>query len=136
VTGLAPLPDVEAVLIALFVQQYPEMRACSNLPADLAQQCPLLQVRRVTGAAHVHVHDQAIVDVHAYALTDEDSSQLARQAEVLLLNTRNTTFADANAVLGNVESVSRPAWRAYPNTTVVLYAATYSIKLRAARSTT
>jgi hypothetical protein len=134
--GIPTLPDVEVALVAWLATQLPEVRVCTKLPSTLEDAVPLVQVLRVSGAIATRIHDKAFVDVNAYAAIDLDASQLARQAEKLLLGLRNVTVAvtagDVDAVLGNAGSVVRPRWLAYPNTAVRLYGATYSIKLRPA----
>lgn len=123
----ATLPDVEAVLAGWLTAQFPELRTCTELPADLRDSVPLLQVRRVTGAVSHRNQDSAIVDLNAYGGDDATASQLALQAEALLLDSRNITTG--GAVLRNTDSVVRPRWLPYADTAVRLYAATYTIRL-------
>lgn len=133
-SGIPTLPDVEDVLVAYLAERLPALRVCTELPATLEQDLPVLQVLRVSGAIATRIHDRAFVDVNAYQATAIDASALARQAEAVLLSAVNATVtADgASAVLGNVGSVVRPRKLPYPNTNLRLYGATYSIKLRPA----
>lgn len=133
-TGIPTLPDVEDVLVAYLTAQLPGLRVCTELPATLEQDVPVLQVLRFTGAIATRIHDRAFVDLNAYDVTAIGASALARQVEALLLGANNVTVtADgAAAVLGNAGSVVRPRKVPYVNTNLRLYGATYSIKLRPA----
>ena len=127
------LPDVEAVLIDWLSLQLDNTALCvTALPADLADTLPVLQVRRVTGAVtgSARIQDSAVVDVNAYQASDEDASELARRVEALLLAARGVTTG--GAVVRGVESVTRPRWLPYPDTAVMLYGATYTIRLHPA----
>ena len=124
------LPDVEKVLVGWLTGQLTQIRSCTDLPDDLADAVPLLQVRRATGAVSHRNQDQAFIDLNAYGADDAAASQLAIQAETLLLGTRNATTG--GAVIRNVASVVRPRWLPYADTNVRLYAASYSLRLHPA----
>jgi hypothetical protein len=130
VSGPTPLPDAEQVLIAWLTAVQPDIPACRALPDDLADVVPLLQVIRVDGAVSSRIHDRLLLDLNAFGADDLDASALARQAEALLLGSRNTLAG--GAVIRNAVSVSRPHWEAYPNTHVRLYTATYTVQLHPA----
>lgn len=131
-TGQPVLPDLGEVMVAFLTEQLADTRSCTSLPAELLDAVPLLQVVRVSGAVSGRRYDRAFFDLNAYAVDEAGASALARQAEALLLAPINATFPDLGAVLGPAQSVVRPRWLPYTDTNVVLYGATYSIKLRSA----
>jgi hypothetical protein len=127
VTAQPALPDVESVLVGWMGGLLGDARVCTDLPADLSGNAPLVQVRRITGGVSSRTQDAAVVDVHAFGADDAAASELAIQAETLLLGSRNITTG--GAVVRGSESVVRPRWVPYVDTSVRLYAATYTIRL-------
>ena len=124
------LPDVEEVLIGWLPAQLGDVRVLTDLPQNLTDVVPLVQVRRVTGAVTHRNQDEAFVDVNAFAGDDAGASALAIQAETVLLGARGITTG--GAVLRNFTSVIRPRWLQCTDTNVRLYAATYSLRLKPA----
>jgi len=131
------LPDVEAVLIGWLAAQLGDAALCvRDIPEDLQDAVPVVQVLDVTGivAGNARIHATATIDVNAYAgggeTADADACALGRQVEALLLATRNLTTA--GAVVQEFGSVVRPRKLPYVNTAVILYGATYTLRLHPA----
>lgn len=118
-------PDVEVELVAWLGAAVGE-RVLTELPANLDDVLPVVQVQRVGGGDDGFRLDRALVDVDVYAATRAGASTLAGQARhELVVNLRGV--ATAAAVFGRVATVSAPAWRPYENTGLRRSGATYEI---------
>ncbi|GAA2108207.1 hypothetical protein [Streptomyces synnematoformans] len=119
-------PDVEVELVALLGAALTGTRLCTELPADLLDVLPVLQVQRVPGGGDDGFRlDRALVDADAYAATRAGASQLARTARAVLLGLPGTTTTAA--VFGRVRTVAAPAWRPYENPGLRRMGTTYEL---------
>jgi hypothetical protein len=118
-------PDVEAELVS-YLTGTRTVRVCTDLPADLLDVLPVLQVQRVGGTDDGFRLDRALIDVDAYALTRADASALARAArDDLVIKLRGVKTA--KAVFGRVSTVSAPMWRPYENPALRKIGGTYEV---------
>jgi hypothetical protein len=124
-----PYPDVERLLVT-YLGAALGVRVVTDLPANLQQILPLVQVGRVGGADDVVTIDRARVDVDVFATGRGAAVELAERCRDAL------RMSLPGQVVGGV-TVSRvrtgegPAWRPYDDTTGVRrFGATYEITTR------
>ncbi|MFE4857384.1 hypothetical protein [Streptomyces sp. NPDC056670] len=120
-------PDVEIELVAwLSAQRGGGVTVLTELPANLGDLLPVVQVQRVGGDDDTFKLDRALVDVDVYAPTRAGASLLARQVrDDLVMKLRGTSTAAA--VFGLVTTVSAPQWRPYENINLRRLGATYEL---------
>lgn len=124
-----PYPDVERLLVA-YLSDALKVRVVTDLPANLQDILPVVQVGRVGGADDVVTIDNARVDVDAFAAGRGAASDLAERCRVAL------RFELPGRVVGGarvaaVRTGAGPAWRPYDDTTNVRhFGATYEITTR------
>jgi hypothetical protein len=120
-------PDVEIELVAwLSAQRGSGVRVLTELPADLGDVLPAVQVQRVGGDDDTFRLDRALVDVDVYAASRGDASTLARQVrDDLVMRLRGSSTV--GAVFGLVATVSAPQWRPYENINLRRLGATYEV---------
>lgn len=108
-------PDIEIELVTYLADLLAGVRLCTELPANLVDVLPLVQVQRVGGDDDGARLDRALVDVDVFAATRQDAFSLSRTVhDALIVQLRGTMTA--GAVFGRVATVSAPAWRPYENT--------------------
>lgn len=118
-------PDVEVEIVA-WMHDDLSVRVLTELPENLADVLPVVQVQRVGGDDDGLRLDRALVDVDVYGPTRAAASALARQArEGLVVRLRGVKTTAA--VFGRVSTVSAPAWRPYENPALRRSGATYEI---------
>lgn len=130
-------PDAEALLIQWLAARVSAW-VCTDLPAELEQHLPVLQVTRIGGAgAHKpftaggHLLDGPTCDLDAFAGTREDAADLCRRACGLLGELRGDVTADGGVVVDVTENVG-PSWRPDYNPRVRRFGATYQFLIRPA----
>lgn len=122
-------PDVEVELVA-HLKTVLDARLCTELPADLTDVLPVLQVQRVGGDDDGARLDRALVDIDAYGETRADASTLARAAHAaLVLDLRGV--ATTAVVFGRISTVTAAAWRPYENPALRRMGATYELYFHA-----
>lgn len=131
------MPDVEALLIAWLAEQLPEAWVTTDLPEDLEQVLPVLQVVRIGGSKQQYpwshggpLHDNATCDLDAYGRTREHAADLMLRACTLLPLLRNNT-SQGGVVTEVIENVG-PSWRPDYNPRVRRFGATYQFTIRPA----
>lgn len=124
-----PYPDVERLLVTYLGGEL-GVRVVTDLPSNLQQVLPVVQVGRFGGADDVRTIDNGSVDIDVYAAGRGASVALAERCRAAL------RFDLPGRVIGGV-TVSRvrttlgPAWRPYDDTTNVRrFGATYQITTR------
>lgn len=122
--------DVERLLVALLPGLTGGVRACTDLPADLLQVLPVVQVARIGGTDSSVSLDVATVDVDSYAASRQAANELAGQVRHALLFALPGAAA-AGGVVTRVQTLSAPAWRPYDNTTLRRVGASYQLTVRA-----
>lgn len=121
-----PWPDVEIELVARLATRTSK-RVVTELPANLLEILPVIQVQRVPGGGDDGFRlDRALVDVDVYAATRQAASELSEVVrEELVIKLRGVKTAAA--VFGRVATLSPPAWRLYENPGLRRSGATYEL---------
>lgn len=117
--------DVEAELVAWLTDQLNE-RTLTDLPANLVDALPVVQIQRVGGGDDGVRLDRAFVDVDVYAVSRQAASTLMGQTRSLLLTGLRGTVTTA-AVFTSARTISAPAWRPYENPGLRRFGATFEI---------
>lgn len=117
--------DVEAELVAWLTDQLDE-RTLTDLPANLVDALPVVQIQRVGGGDDGVRLDRAFVDVDVYAVSRQAASTLMGQTRSLLLTGLRGTVTTA-AVFTSARTISAPAWRPYENPGLRRFGATFEI---------
>ena len=117
--------DVEVELVAWLTDRLDE-RTLTDLPANLVDALPVVQIQRVGGNDDGIRLDRAFVDVDVYAATRQGASQLMSQTRSLLLTGLRGAVTDA-VVFTSARTVSAPSWRSYENPGLRRFGATFEI---------
>lgn len=118
-------PDIEIELVARLGDRL-SVRVLTDLPANLAEVLPVIQVQRVGGSDDGIRLDRALVDSNVYAATRAEASELSGWLrDELVVQLRGVKAA--HAVFGRVSTVSAPSWRPYENVGLRRIGATYEI---------
>jgi hypothetical protein len=72
-------PSVPELLVAVIGAQFPAVRVCTELPMNLEQVLPCVQVTRFSGGDSVITMDHAIVDIDVWHSTLGGAEILASQ---------------------------------------------------------
>jgi hypothetical protein len=124
-----PYPDVERLLVT-YLGAALGVRVVTDLPANLQQILPLVQVGRVGGADDVVTIDHARVDVDVVATGRGAAVELAERCRDALRMSLPGQVVDGVTV-SRVRTGKGPAWRPYDDTTNVRrFGATYEITTR------
>jgi len=124
-------PNVELVLLDWLRPQLPGVRVLTDLPADLEQQLPVVQVTRVGGGRDFSYRlDTARVDIDCYAATRTAAAGLAGQLRTLVALLTNTETG--GAVVVRVFEETGPSWRPETNPNVRRFGLTLRVVLRPA----
>jgi hypothetical protein len=124
-----PYPDVERLLVT-YLGGALGVRVVTDLPSNLQQILPLVQVGRLGGADDVIGLDRASVDVDVYAAGRAASVALAERCrEALRMDLPGQTLGVVTVAA--VRTTLGPTWRPYDDTTNVRrFGATYQITTR------
>lgn len=117
--------DVEAELVAWLKAEL-DVRVVTDLPANLLDVVPVVQVQRVGGDDDGIRLDRAFIDVDVYGTTRPLASQLMAQARSLFLASLRGVVTDA-AVFTSARTITAPAWRPYENPGLRRFGATFEI---------
>lgn len=120
-------PHVESVLVTWLKAAFPTARLCTELPANLADVLPVIQVVGIGGTGDRFAFDQPRADVDVYAATRSAARDLAQQVHESLLGDLPGQSVDGTFVLSVREFMS-PTWTPYDNTTLRRF--TLSVGLR------
>ncbi|MFP8944698.1 hypothetical protein ACLIYM_25145 [Streptomyces fenghuangensis] len=121
--------DVEVELIGWTQARLgPDVVVRDELDNNLASELPTVQIEVVGGDDDGFRLDRPLVDVNVYAATRGAALDLARTVRGLYL-TDLRGARTANAVVGLVRTMSRPAVRPYENTALRRAGATYQMHL-------
>lgn len=126
---MSTFPDVEATLVTFLAGQFPAARVCTELPANMLDVLPVVQVERVSGGDDTFRVDSPVVDVSAYAATRGDAASVAESVRAALLSVLGVQVP--GTVVTGVRTTTGPRWLAYDDTNVRRYQATYQIFLHA-----
>lgn len=117
--------DVEAELVAWLTNRLDE-RTLTDLPANLGDALPVVQIRRAGGGDDGIRLDRAFVDIDVYAASRQAASTLMSQTRSLLLTELRGTVTTA-AVFTSARTISAPTWRPYENPGLRRFGATFEI---------
>jgi hypothetical protein len=123
-----PYPDVERLLVTHLGAAL-GVRVVTDLPANLQQILPLVQVGRF-GGADVVTMDHALMDIDGYAVSRAAALELAERCREEL-RFRLPGLQVGGAFVYTVRTMGGVAWRPYDDTTNVRrFGATYQITTR------
>lgn len=118
--------DVEAELVVWCKAELDGVRVVTDLPANLVDVLPVVQLQRIGGDDDTIRLDRAFVDVNVYAPTRPAASQLmARTRSLLLTGLRGVTISAA--VFTSARTLTGPAWRDYENPALRRFGSTFEI---------
>lgn len=118
--------DVELLIVGWLPTVLEGVRSCTDLPANLEQAVPLVQVARFGGSDQSHALDAANVAVDSFAATRADASTLAEQVRQAFLY-RLPGLVLGTTTITRVATIGAPVWSPYGNSTVRRYAGSYQI---------
>lgn len=106
----------------------PTYRVVTELPANLADVVPLIQVVRFGGSDDIWTVDSANVDVDTFAASRDGARSLAEQVRTAL-RLHLPGYASAGAACQSVTTISAPRWVPYDNTSLRRFNAAYRITI-------
>jgi len=122
-----PYADIEE-LIGGWLSQACGCRVLTDLPADLQQQVPLLQINRYGGADVAPGLDVALLDVDAFGPDRSTAVTYAERARrALRFDLPNTQIG--YSVFTQVLTIEAPSYRPYDNTDLRRIGATYRLTI-------
>lgn len=124
------IPDTESVLVHAAQDQFTTARVCTDLPADLADVLPVIQVDVIGGQDLQVAVDRATVDFDCYGLDRIAARALAHQVWDWLRFTLPGSTVDG-ALISRVNTINQPNWVPYDDTNVRRFTFTVQVYLRA-----
>jgi GGDEF domain-containing protein len=129
-TGLV---SAELLVRGWLAGQFAPIRVVTELPANLADVVPVIQVTRFGGSDDVIVLDNANTDVDTYAATREAALALAEQVRTAL-RLHLTGVSTGGGVVTGVTTISAPRVVPYDNTSLRRVVASYRITIHSVPS--
>jgi hypothetical protein len=117
--------DVEAELVAWLTDRL-DVRTLTDLPANLGEVLPIVQIQRAGGDDDGIRLDRAFIDIDVYAATRQAASTLMSQARSLLLGELRGSTTTV-AVFTSARTITAPAWRPYENPDLRRFGASFEI---------
>lgn len=117
--------DVEAELVAWLTDRL-DVRVLTDLPDNLGEILPVVQIQRAGGGDDGIRLDRAFVGVDVYAATRQAASQLMAQTRSLLLAELRGTVTAA-AVFTSARTIAAPSWRPYENPGLRRFGASFEV---------
>lgn len=133
-TGAPVYPDSDQILVAALAAQFPSVRVCTELPADLEAHLPACQVNRFGGQVGQITMDRAHADIDVWHSTDDACALLAAQIRswVLLgLLGRRIICASGTGVVAAVHEQTGMMRRPSGNPDVFRRGAAYTVSIHA-----
>lgn len=124
------LPDVELMLTGWLRAELAGPRVVTDLPGNLEEVLPVVQVTRIGGPRLQVTLDNPRVDLDVFAGTRTAAADLARRVESLLPAMRGVTAS--GGVVGRVVVETGASWRPDFNPRVRRYGMTVSLIVRRA----
>lgn len=122
--------DVE-LLLTTWIHATRGVKCVTELPSNLADVLPVVQVQRIAGADVELTLDQAVVDIDVYAADRASARLLADQVRHdMRLNLHG--YTGGGGVVALVEVASGPHWLPYDNTNLRRYQASYRVTVHSA----
>jgi len=122
--------DVEA-LLSPWLESALTARGVTDLPSNLADMLPVVQVTRIGGADDDNVpsFDVATVDLDFFAADRVAASDLARRGHYAMRVTLpGRTVAGATVTM--VQTITGPSWRPYDDTALRRFGSTYRLHVK------
>lgn len=116
--------DIEAALVP-WLNIATSVRCVTELPANLADAVPIIEITRIGGADDVQSIDAATVDVTCYSGNRINARALAYRVQGILRLAAGS--AVTGGVLLRVRTISAPSWQPYDDTNVRRFGATYQV---------
>lgn len=117
--------DVEAALVP-WLNTATSVRCVTELPANLADVVPIIEITRIGGADDTQSIDAATVDVTCYSGNRINARALAYRVQSIL-RTQAPGAAVIGGVLLRVRTISAPSWQPYDDPNLRRFGATYQI---------
>lgn len=117
--------DIESVLVG-WLKTATGARCVTELPANLADVLPIIEVARIGGADDTITLDAATVDVVCYSGNRINARALAYRVNGLLRTTAAGAAVTGGVIL-HVRTISGPQWLPYDDLNVRRFGATYQI---------
>jgi hypothetical protein len=108
--------------------QFPTARVVTELPANLADVVPAIQVTRFGGSDDFITLDAANIDIDTFAATRDASRSLSEQVRAAL-RLHLPGYAANGAAVQSVTTISAPRWVPYDNTSLRRFVASYRITI-------
>lgn len=124
------MAEAEVVLLAWLNADVDGVRFCTELPADLADVLPVVQVTRIGGTddGQFSVYDNALMDFDCYAATRSAARTLAEQIRTSIRTGLPGQKVGTDAFVIRCRSLTGPSWTPYENTAVRRF--TYTAEVR------
>jgi hypothetical protein len=123
-----PLVSAEGFIRDWLAAQFAPTRVVTELPANLADVVPLLQVTRFGGQDDFITLDAANIDIDAFAVGRDAARTLAEQARTAV-RLHLPGYASGGAAVQSVTTISAPRWVPYDNTSLRRFVASYRITI-------
>lgn len=125
-------PDVELLLTRWARATLPDNEFGTEAPSNLADVLPWHRVTRLPGTDIELTLERALIDVDSFAADRTEASDAARALkDAMTYKLPGLYVPDLGAAIGAVRVVASPAWRAWDNTNVRRYGATYLVVVHA-----
>jgi hypothetical protein len=119
-------PDIEQLLTAFYKAETGK-RAVTELPSDLEQIVPVIQVARIASPARYRL-DRPLIDVSVWTLKGQRAACSALAQQVLDLTVRDLVGLRRPAGVVTAAAVDvAPYWLPDPNPNLCRYLATYRL---------
>lgn len=120
--------EAESVVRSALASAFADVRVVTELPANLGDVLPVVEVSRFGGSDDVLSFDNANVDVDVYAASRGAARTLAEQVRAYMRGQLpGQTFAGAFVL--SVSTISAPMWTPYDNTALRRFNSSYRIRL-------
>ena len=123
-----PLADAETLVRGWLATQFPGVRVVTEVPANLADVVPLIQVSRFGGSDDTIVTDAANIDVDTFGATRDEARSLGGQVRSAL-RLHLPGYAAGGGAVQSVTTISAPRWVPYDNTNLRRFVASYRITI-------
>ena len=124
-TGLA---SAESLVRDWLATQFNPTRVVTELPANLGDALPLIQVTRFGGSDDVLTLDAANIDVDTFGATRDAARSLGEQVRSAL-RLHLPGYSTGTAGVQSVTTISAPRWVPYDNTNLRRFVASYRITI-------
>lgn len=119
---------VETFLHDWLKARFPAARLCTELPANLADAVPLLQVVGIGGTGEAYNFDSPRADIDAFGLTRTLARELALGVHEAVLNELPGVTINGTTAL-SASSFMYPTWAPYENTNVRRFVLSVGLRL-------